>query len=799
MPLSLTLSPLAGRGNFGQWCAVLSTLALLVFVASAPPQRNVYVGTYLSDVSDFELKEGHFKADLRVWVKWRGSADVPELTFENGEIDSKDDLGLEHDGDWHSAQWRVQGTFRGDFPVHAFPFDNQTLPVVFGLDEGDGLLVPDLGASGMSPEFSVTGWAYEPYFGARTEVKKYGSDLGSIAHEGKSARLRLASFEVEMHRPFGPYLIKFALPLSLILLMALLALFLPGDRIDVRSAMGITALLSCIAFHYTQADTLPDVTYLVAADKLFLGAYVFITGTFLCSVISFRLSLGDGSRAQRVDRYGIWLLPLTALVSSATLVAGALDSTIKPPPPLAESKPALPLLRVASTSLDSISGGGGGPSRRANLVVRGSDGITRAALAEEAPAMTNALVRLLPDGGMRVRWRLRDGAKWTDGAVITADDLAFSIGTTQDPRRKKVEKVDARTIDVTYDDRHGEYLEGFNVFPLRGQKLLVDAGREVLGRATNEKQLPSAGPYVSGEFVQGKQFTLMRNADYAGPRPVFDRVELVQKTPEEAAAALLAREVDVVPSLTSDSYELLKGKPGVTVLEQPGEQVWLLIPTLATAPWNSREARRALLHALDRDAMVKELEPVPARVASGWKDVSRKKVAAGPTLAELGITTLTLHIGQRRSRSSTQSLLAARVAEDLTKAGLTVTIEEHDQLRQFSQRDYDGLVLMSRDTDMAARFMGASYLDGVYRFDLPAGDYYDAAMVDAYDRYMGTLYDERRDQLEAHLQNLWFERLPMLPLVLTSRLAAVRSDLVGPDWGTADSIWWNLDQWSFAN
>ena len=36
---------------------------------------------------------------------------------------------------------------------------------------------------------------------------------------------------------------------------------------------------------------------------------------------------------------------------------------------------------------------------------------------------------------------------------------------------------------------------------------------------------------------------------------------------------------------------------------------------------------------------------------------------------------------------------------------------------------------------------------------------------------------------------------PVIPLVLTSRLAAVRADLEGPDWGVADSLWWNLPEW----
>ena len=195
-------------------CLVLA-LVLVSGVARAekPAPRRVYVGAYLSDVSDFDLKAGRFKADLRVWLKWSGDEQVPNVTFENAEIDSKDELGKEHDGTWHSVQWRVQGTFRGDFPVTAFPFDRQTLPVVFGLEESRGELVPDLGASGMNQRFSVTGWAYDPYFNARSEVKTYGSDLGSIAREGKNALLRRVAFSVELHRPFGPYLLKFVTPL----------------------------------------------------------------------------------------------------------------------------------------------------------------------------------------------------------------------------------------------------------------------------------------------------------------------------------------------------------------------------------------------------------------------------------------------------------------------------------------------------------------------------------------------------------------------------------------------------------
>jgi hypothetical protein len=54
------------------------------------------------------------------------------------------------------------------------------------------------------------------------------------------------------------------------------------------------------------------------------------------------------------------------------------------------------------------------------------------------------------------------------------------------------------------------------------------------------------------------------------------------------------------------------------------------------------------------------------------------------------------------------------------------------------------------------------------------------------------------EQLQAELQAAWFVRLPMLPLLVSSRVAAVRADLLGPRWGKADSLWWNIGEWHVA-
>lgn len=766
---------------------MLTALTLLACAAAPAPPRNVYVGAFLSDVSDFDLKAGRFQADLIVWVKWLGDDQVPLVTFENAELSSREEVGREHDAAWHSVRWRVQGTFRGDFPLHAFPFDRQTLPVVFGLDERDGVLVPDLGASGMSEHFSITGWAYEPSFSARTEERTYRSDLGSVSREGERTQRRLALFAVEMKRPFGPYLVKFALPLLLILLMALLALVLPPERLDVRSALGITALLAAIAFHYTQAGTLPDVTYLVAADMLFLASYVFIAGTLVLSVVSFRLNERRPAAAHRADRAGLWLLPTLTALTLSVLVSNA-----RPPvrevvaAPLPPPRASQPLLRVGVPSLD-------GPGQRADLVVRRADGTMQAVLVEEAPALTNSLVRLLPDGGMRIRWRLRPDTRWSDGSALTADDLAFSLARVIDPLRIAVTRVDERTLEVTYSARHSEWLSGFTVFPQRAAMEVEDAGPEALTRASSEGRLSSGGPLMFARLEPGRKLTLVRNPQYAGPAAVFEQVELHALAPMNAAHALLEGKLDVVPSLTPEAWALLRDQPSVRLLEQPGDVLWVLVPNLASPPLNELALRRALLAAIDRPALVQALAPSPARVAWGW--LAGRELPLPKTPLPLQGLHLKLNVAPREE-GAIHSALADRLVVDLARVGVTLELNERADLNQAVPRgDFEGLALVSSETGDPGRFMNVTDSSGRPRLDRAVEPHFDDEMVERYEAWVASLYTERRAFLGEAMQEAWFKRLPMLPLVLGSRLAAVRSDLVGPEWGAADSLWWNLADW----
>lgn len=771
-------------------------------VRVAPPDR-VYVGAYLNDVSDFDLKAGRFKADVRVWVKWLGPETPPPLEFLNAEIDSKEELGTESDGRWHSTQWRLQGTFRGDFPVQDFPFDQQRLPIVFGLRRSAGELVPDLAASGMRPSFSITGWIYEPHFGARVEELRYQSDLGSVSQEGQDAVLRSVSFQVELARPLPPYVIKFVLPLSIILGMAILALFLPISRIDVRSGIGVTALLSCIAFHFTQADRLPDVSYLVAADKLFLGAYVLVGSTLVTSVLVSNLESRSPRAAVWLDRLAYLLLPLVAFVG----VTRVLHREAAPlPPQVQPAAPAPPgsVLRLGVASLPSASGAGLGSLVRRPLVSTADGGLGSTALVA-APSLTNDRVQLLPSGGMAVRWELATGLAWSDGAKVTADDLRESFAAIDDPARTALRAADPHTLEAEYEDRRSEVLAPPMIYPAAFVRDHADAGREGLGRVALERGAPSLGPYRFESVAPETRAVLRRNPHFVGTAPAFETVEVIAYDGGVALAeALLRGEVDVVPSLPQAGAERLGRDAGVAFARLAGDLFFMLQPDLTVKPFDDERVRHAILQGLDRRALVDALEPLDVQVAHGLSpDLPRAELdayepeEARRTLKALGATKVPVKLIHVKSREGTPTAtVVVRLTAMLEALGFKVIDDERADVQALvAQRGHGGLLLTARDPEQPLRFFNLPFAKGRFetRADVPGA--WEKPERELYERYEDTLYEERRRALLERLQEHWARRLPVVPLVVVGRLAAARRDLQGFGFGTGNSVLSTVERW----
>lgn len=314
-----------------------------------------------------------------------------------------------------------------------------------------------------------------------------------------------------------------------------------------------------------------------------------------------------------------------------------------------------------------------------------------------------------------------------------------------------------------------------------------------------EAGAPASGPFRLVQLEDGAKATLEPNPFFVGQRPAFTQVELVTYESSEALAEAMVRgEVDVLQNPSPSVLFILRSQQDLVELSQPGESLVFLQPDVRQPPLSEPAFRHALLQALDRDAMVRQLAPQKVKRADGLRatDAPVLRVEFDRAAAKArfkGAGPLVLYSGQHHSHGPSAAEL---VAEQLTAAGLAVRVEEVDEPMQLAnRREHGGLVVLSRDSSQLHRFFNLPTVNGRVQLRTPVPGLFDEAQCIAYERAQTTFYEERRAELEREVLERWAKTLPVLPLWFTDRTVFVAKDLDGPRLGQADSIYWNVEQW----
>ncbi|HEY9723028.1 MAG TPA: ABC transporter substrate-binding protein [Oscillatoriaceae cyanobacterium] len=794
----------------------LSSLAMAAPTAHAAPHasRHLYVGVYLNDVSNFDLKEGQFNADLFLWCKWRGASATPQLDLSNCIVNNQNLLATESDGDWHSARWRVQGTFRGTFPLQMFPFDRQklTIDVELPADSPD-TIAPDLVESGMAHHFSITGWIYEPYFKAGVAAHDYSSDLGSITDEGQPRKPGAVSFVLDLSRPIASYAIKFLIPLAIIVTMAVLALFVQSEEVEVRSAMVVTALLSCVAFHVSQSDSLPDVPYLVVADKFFLWSYALILVTLVVVVAANHFHKEHPERVKRVDRgVAIGVFVFMALGIGSTLwnvshPAEAAIAAVAPPKPYVSTRNQLVADVLMLPNLDVYDLRAG--LLRRGLYTIGAHGEKIPHLVRVVPDFTNEYVRFTPDGGMVVRWPLRPGLRWSDGSAITPEDLAFSVRMTENPDVRNIHIEPGGVVDVSFDGREEQNLEAFDVYPRAALEALYEKkGLDAVTERIKKDPPPGDGPYVLEYFTAHKEAVFRRNPYFAGRTPAIEHL-IVKQDKRFPKPEFLAHQVDLLPDLSIKTTTRLEGTPGVATDEGPSNELYLLQPDLSVPALAREDVRHALLMALDRGRIAHILAGrygIPAdsyRLPAGplLQRYAYDPGRAKAILSKAGVLPLRLTFScEKVPTGNAYAAACDEIRAELAAVGVeTQPVYINGRFNHlYGSGRHGGLLFGERvQSDYTSKFWNFPTQNGFYDVNHPHGLYTSEVMT-LYTRFQSTLYPERRALLADRLEQIWSERLPVLPVCYGGQGSACEGDLAGWNPLPDHNFWWNAEDWRFA-
>lgn len=205
-------------------------------------------------------------------------------------------------------------------------------------------------------------------------------------------------------------------------------------------------------------------------------------------------------------------------------------------------------------------------------------------------------VRTAPDH-TSASFRLREGASWSDGAPITADDLRRS--------------ADQRFVaGVDGPDAAGGVTVRFTG-PLPGWRRLWSATASI----TPPRPGVSGGPFRVERVTRGLETVLHRNERWYGDRVLLDEVRLVLVPDAVTARQLLeAGSVDVVAPLPyTVRTSQLEAVDGARVVTSPASSWWTAVLVNRRVPV---DVRRAVAATVDRDRFVQTLltgEAVPVR------------------------------------------------------------------------------------------------------------------------------------------------------------------------------------------
>ncbi len=294
--------------------------------------------------------------------------------------------------------------------------------------------------------------------------------------------------------------------------------------------------------------------------------------------------------------------------------------------------------KTLSAKLNSGAGAGGIPGvaeieelLNSGLGIEDRAGTVHPLLAEQIPNIESGLWEVFPDGRMQTTWRIREGAVWHDGTPFTTRDLTFTSEVERDRDLPifrnvahnaidQVEAVDDLTVRIHW---RSTFIEADTMFTSsRG----LPMPRHILEEPyrADKSDLPNlafwnegfvgTGPFKLREFARGTHLLLEANDRYVLGRPRIDVIE-VRFIPDPATigANILAGGVDLT----------LGGRLSLEWAKQvrdqwSGGQLFLEVPRTAVSAYPQfidphppllLEApfRRALLHAVDRQALVDTL------------------------------------------------------------------------------------------------------------------------------------------------------------------------------------------------
>lgn len=393
---------------------------------------------------------------------------------------------------------------------------------------------------------------------------------------------------------------------------------------------------------------------------------------------------------------------------------------------------------------------------------------------------------------------LRDGAKFSDGTDVTANDVVASFEAAMAEGNLYATMLDF--IDsVTAKDDKTVTITLKEPFSLVNQRLAIV---KIIPANASEDDLTNmpigSGPYKY-ESISDSQIVAVPNENYNGPHPA-GATKLtwdVIKDDTARTTAATSGTIDIMEAVPSESVDMLTAA-GMTVDEVDGFNLPFLLFNTNKAPFNDAKVRQAFFYAIDTEKLISNNMDGKAKAAKSFLPEAHPNFneasnvytydpeKAKSLLEEAGVSDLSITL--LNTDHPWIENLAPQIKNDLEAVGITTNLQSEASASLYSNHlDVDSpefdVALAPGDPSVfgndPALLINWWYGDNVWT---QKRSFWQESDKEAYDQLQTLIQDATKLEGEEQQQkwnealDLISEEVPMYPLFHRTMITAYSAD-----------------------